>query len=431
MNRNFKAAWSLEKILQKLCYQKWRWGNKVACRIIIVGAGVAAVNAIKAIREYDKESEIILIGDEKFYPYSRIKLTKSMLENLEEDKILLQKKDWYAANNVSLYLGRSVIKVDTDNHKVILDDESKFSYKKLLLASGAHNFIPPIQGIEKPGVYSIRKLEDIKKLQDTLREKEVILNIGGGIQGLETAWVLHQHGKKIIIVEFQNRLMPAQLDDKASRTLQRAIESFNIEVHLNTQVKTIVGESEVKEALTNSGDNLKCDMVVYSVGIRTNIDFLQDSLISLNHGVIVNNMMQTKLKDVYAAGDVAEFEGKISGSWSAAANQGKIAGYNIAGKEVKYSGIVPVTTLNAFNISLFSIGNVDEKQCSTTLTDGDDMSLSYKRIFIKDNHIVGAIIIGDAKKLPLLKKVIENKVDITKFTSHSMSVSELIDKLKG
>ncbi|MCD2347770.1 NAD(P)/FAD-dependent oxidoreductase [Clostridium guangxiense] len=403
----------------------------MACRIIIVGAGVAAVNAIKAIREYDKESEIILIGDEKFYPYSRIKLTKSMLENLEEDKILLQKKDWYAANNVSLYLGRSVIKVDTDNHKVILDDESKFSYKKLLLASGAHNFIPPIQGIEKPGVYSIRKLEDIKKLQDTLREKEVILNIGGGIQGLETAWVLHQHGKKIIIVEFQNRLMPAQLDDKASRTLQRAIESFNIEVHLNTQVKTIVGESEVKEALTNSGDNLKCDMVVYSVGIRTNIDFLQDSLISLNHGVIVNNMMQTKLKDVYAAGDVAEFEGKISGSWSAAANQGKIAGYNIAGKEVKYSGIVPVTTLNAFNISLFSIGNVDEKQCSTTLTDGDDMSLSYKRIFIKDNHIVGAIIIGDAKKLPLLKKVIENKVDITKFTSHSMSVSELIDKLKG
>lgn len=403
----------------------------MACRIVIVGAGVAAVNAIKAIREYDKESEIILIGDEKFYPYSRIKLTKSMLENLEEDKILLQKKDWYAANNVSLYLGRSVIKVDTDNHKVILDDESKFSYKKLLLASGAHNFIPPIQGIEKPGVYSIRKLEDIKKLQDTLREKEVILNIGGGIQGLETAWVLHQHGKKIIIVEFQNRLMPAQLDDKASRTLQRAIESFNIEVHLNTQVKTIVGESEVKEALTNSGHNLKCDMVVYSVGIRTNIDFLQDSPISLNHGVIVNNMMQTKLKDVYAAGDVAEFEGKISGSWSAAANQGKIAGYNIAGKEVKYSGIVPVTTLNAFNISLFSIGNVDEKQCSTTLTDGDDMSLSYKRIFIKYNHIVGAIIIGDAKKLPLLKKVIENKVDITKFTSHSMSVSELIDKLKG
>lgn len=403
----------------------------MACRIIIVGAGVAAVNAIKAIREYDKESQIILIGDEKFYPYSRIKLTKSMLENLEEDKILLQKKDWYAGNNVSLYLGRSVIKVDTDNHKVILDDESKFSYKKLLLASGAHNFIPPIQGIEKPGVYSIRKLEDIKKLQDTLREKEVILNIGGGIQGLETAWVLHQHGKKIIIVEFQNRLMPAQLDDKASRTLQRAIESFNIEVHLNTQVKTIVGESEVKEALTNSGDNLKCDMVVYSVGIRTNIDFLQDSPISLNHGVIVNNMMQTKLKDVYAAGDVAEFESKISGSWSAAANQGKIAGYNIAGKEVKYSGIVPVTTLNAFNISLFSIGNVDEKQCSTTLTDGDDMSLSYKRIFIKDNHIVGAIIIGDAKKLPLLKKVIENKVDITKFTSHSMSVSELIDKLKG
>lgn len=398
-------------------------------RIIIVGAGVAAVNAIKAIRECDKESEIILIGDERFYPYSRIKLTKSMLENLYEDKILLQKKDWYTANNISLHLGRSVIKVDTDNHKIILDDESEFSYKKLLLASGAHNFIPPIQGIEKHGVYSIRKLEDIRKLQEVLSEKKVILNIGGGIQGLETAWILNKQGKKVIVVEFQNRLMPGRLDDKASRILQKAIESFNIEVYLNTQVKSIIGENEVKEALTNLGDNLKCDMIIYSVGIRTNIDFLKDLPIDLNHGVIVNDMMQTKLKDIYAAGDVAEFEGEISGSWSAAAKQGEIAGYNMAGKEVKYSKLVPVTTLNAFNISLFSIGNVDEKQCSNTLIDGDDISLSYKRIFIKDNHIVGAIIVGDAKKMPLLKKVIENKVDISKFDLHSMTSDELINKL--
>lgn len=401
----------------------------MADRIIIVGAGVAAVNAIKAIRECDKESEIFLIGDERFYPYSRIKLTKSMLDNLEEDKILLQKKDWYVANNVSLYLGRSVIKVDTDNHEVILDDESEIHYKKLLLASGAHNFIPPIQGIEKHGVYSIRKLEDIRKLQDVLSEKKVILNIGGGIQGLETAWILHKQGKKVIVVESQNRLMPTQLDDKASRILQKAMESFNIEVHLNTQVKAIVGENDVKEALTNFGDNLKCDMVIYSVGIRTNIDFLEDLPIDLNHGVIVNDMMQTKLKEIYAAGDVAEFDGKISGSWNAAAEQGKIAGYNIAGKEVKYSRIIPVTTLNAFNLSLFSIGNVDEKQCSNTLTDGDDISLSYKRIFIKDNHIVGAIIIGDAKKLPLLKKAIENKVDISKLNLHSMTADEALELL--
>lgn len=401
----------------------------MADRIVIVGAGVAAVNAIKAIRECDKESEIILIGSESFYPYSRIKLTKNMLENLEEDKILLQKKDWYVANNVSLYLGRLVIKVDIDNQEVILDDESEIHYKKLLLASGAHNFIPQIQGIEKCGVYSIRKLEDIQRLQVALSEKKAILNIGGGIQGLETAWILHKQGKKVIVVEFQNRLMPTQLDDRASRILQKAIESFNIEVHLNTQVKTIIGEKEVKEALTNSGDNLKCDIVIYSVGIRTNIDFLKDLPIGINHGVIVNDMMQTKLKNIYAAGDVAEFEGKISGNWSAAAKQGEIAGYNIVGKEAKYSRIVPVTILNAFNLSLFSIGNVDEKQCSNTLTDGDDISMSYKRIFIKDNNIVGAIVIGDAKKLPLLKKVIENKVDISEFDLHSMFADELINKL--
>jgi nitrite reductase (NADH) large subunit len=399
-------------------------------RIIIVGAGVAAVNAIKAIREIDTESEIYLFGDERFYPYSRIRLTKSMFENLLENKILLQKTDWYSTNNVSLYLGKAVVKIDTDNYEIILEDGSRYSYRKLLLVNGAHNFKPPIDGIEKSGVYSIRTLDDINNIQEDLEQKEIILNIGGGIQGLETAWMLQQHGKRVIIAEFQNRLMPRQLDESASKILQKAIEKFNIEVHLNIQIKSIIGEDGAEGAITNSGDSLKCNMVIYAVGIRPNVEFLQGSAIGLKNGVIVNDKMQTNLKDVYAAGDIAEFHGRIMGLWSTAVEQGKIAGYNLAGKEVRYPDIVPVTTLNAFNISLFSMGNVDEKQCSFTLTERDDASLHYKRIFIKDNCIVGAIVIGDTKKSPLLKTCIEKKIDISKFNLESMTATGLMDELK-
>lgn len=395
-----------------------------------MGAGVAAVNAIKAIREIDTKSEILLFGDERFHPYSRIRLTKSMFENLSENKILLQKTDWYSSNNVNLYLGKAVVKIDTDNYEVILGDGSRYSYNKLLLVNGAHNFKPPIEGIEKSGVYTIRTLEDINNIQEDLEHKETILNIGGGIQGLETAWMLQQHGKRVIIAEFENRLMPRQLDERASIILQEAIEKYDIEVHLNTQVKSIIGENGVEGAVTSSGENLECNMVIYAVGIRPNVEFLEGSAISFKHGVIVNDKMQTNSKDIYAAGDIAEFEGRIMGLWSTAIEQGKIAGYNLAGKEVKYPSIVPVTTLTAFNISLFSMGNVDEKRCTLTLNEGDDAALQYKRIFIKDNYIVGAIVIGDTKKSPLLKSCIEKRIDISKFNLKSMTASGLMEELK-
>lgn len=399
-------------------------------KIIIVGAGAAAVNAIKAIREVDKKSEIIVFGKEKFYPYIRIRLTKSMFENLLEDKILLQKPDWYKINNVDVHLEQYVKEIDTKNYKVVLDNGTMYSYKKLLLASGAHNFKLPIDGVERPGVYSIRSIEDIKSLQDYLEQSEKVLNIGGGIQGLETAWILHQHNKKVAIAEFQDRLMPRQLDVRASEILKEAIENLNIEVNLNTQVKSIVGEDKVEGVLTNLGHNLKCDMVIYSVGIRPNIEFLQDSNINLNNGVLVNDRMETNVQGIYAAGDIAEFNGKINGTWSAAVEQGKIAGYNLSGKEARYVGIVPMTTLSAFNISLFSIGNVDEKMCDYALIDDKASSADYKRIFIKNNHIIGAIVMGDATKSVMLKSCIEKKVDVSQFDVKSMSASDLINEIK-
>lgn len=402
----------------------------MADRIVIVGGGVAAVSAIKSIREVDENSEIYLFGCERFYPYYRLRLTKGLFENTTEDKLLLRKIDWYIQNNVSVHMGMAVREVNTDKKEIILEDGSSFKFDKLLLASGSHNFKPPINGIDKPGVYTIRRLDDVEKLNDYIKDRKTILNIGGGIQGLETAWILHQNGKNVIIAEAMPRLMPRQLDERGSSILQKAIEKLGIKLLINKQVKSIEGSDAVEGFTIDTGDYIPCDTIIYSVGVRANIDFLKNSSIKTNMGAVVNEYMETSEKGIYAAGDVAEYNGRLGGLWTIAVEQGTIAGYNIAGKETKYTGVIPSTMLNAFNVSLFSIGNVDENSCTNSMIEDKEDDLNYKRLFIKDNKIVGAIVIGDTKKAVAIKAAVEKEKDISQFDLSNISIDELIDKLK-
>ena len=407
--------------------------------IVIIGGGVAAFNAIKAIREIDSDTCIHLIQNEPVYPYYRTRLTKSLYEDLDVDKISLQKKEWYDNNHITIHLGREVIHVDTEGNTVSLDDGSCIEYSKLLLANGASNFKPPIEGIDKENVYTIRKFEDIQTIKAKADINKSILHLGGGIQNLEAAWAFCSHDKEVIIVEFMDRLMPRQLDYKASEILLKAVEASNAKVLLNTEVIAIKGQDKVESVIAKSrystdgdaGQSINCDMVIYSVGIRPNKKLYENTTILTNIGVLVNDQMQTNIENIYAAGDIAEYCGKIGGLWPVAIEQGKTSGYNIAGKDICYTGLLPVTTINAFNLSIFSIGSIDEGNATLTLTDNPEDDKSYKRLFIKDNTIIGAIIIGDTKYNNMLKKLVTDKTNISVYNLSNISVNELLDQLKA
>ena len=407
--------------------------------IVIIGGGVAAFNAIKAIREIDSNTCIHLIQNEPVYPYYRTRLTKSLYEDLDVDKISLQKKEWYDNNHITIHLGREVVLVDTESNTVSLDDGSCIEYSKLLLANGASNFKPPIEGIDKENVYTIRKFEDIQTIKAKADINKSILHLGGGIQNLEAAWAFCSHDKEVIIVEFMDRLMPRQLDHKASEILLKAVEASNAKVLLNTEVIAIKGQDKVESVIAKSrnstdgdaGQSINCDMVIYSVGIRPNKKLYENTTILTNIGVLVNDQMQTNIENIYAAGDIAEYCGKIGGLWPVAIEQGKTSGYNIAGKDICYTGLLPVTTINAFNLSIFSIGSIDEGNATLTLTDNPEDDKSYKRLFIKDNTIIGAIIIGDTKYNNMLKKLVTDKTNISVYNLSNISVNELLDQLKA
>ena len=400
-------------------------------KVIVIGNGIAALTAIKSIREVDQGSEIHLFGEEVFYPYNRVRLSKGLLSTLQEDKILLQKKEWYDDNNINLYIGTKVVSIDTDKKVVKLFDDSLISYTRLLIASGSHNVTPKIPGIEKLGVYTLKTLQDAWDMMDMLKNHNDILIIGGGIQGLETAWVLSQMDKNVTLLHHSPRLMRKQLDEKSSKILENAISKSGIKILLDTEVYEVLGGDKVEGFKTRSGENYKFDAIVYSIGTKPNIDLLKDTPINTNRGIIVNDRMESNIEGIFAAGDIAEYDNTIFGLWNIAIGQGKVAGYNITGQDVKYNYIAPVTTLNAFGLSLFSMGIVDESKATDIILEDRSEENIYNKILLDNNRIIGAIVVGNVRSSPALKSAIEKGTSLEGVDYKNVSVDDLIQILKN
>ncbi len=401
-------------------------------KIIIIGGGIAAVNGIQAIREVDPDVAIDLFSEEKYYPYYRLKLSKMLFDKLDEDStgMLLKPKDWYQQNKVNLHLNVKVLGVNVDRQEILLPQGNSMRYDGLLLANGARNRLLSITGFDSCKLYSIRNLEDIIEIRNEMENKNRVFYIGGGVLGLETAWVIQQHGKKAAIAEIQNRLFPHQLDEKAATILEGLVESFGIRVFTNAEVIKIYGNQAAWGVEMRDGQKFECDMVLYSTGIQPNTDIVKGTPIQINRGIVVNGKMQTSVSNIYAAGDVAEYEGRVYGLWNIAAGQGKIAGYNMAGNSTVYRPGIPVTALNAFGTSLFSMGDVSDTGGVRTIMEEDHAKNIYRRIFVKNQTIIGAICIGDPGKTVPFKNAIEQKLSLNGIEWENITIGEILEELK-
>lgn len=398
-------------------------------KIIIIGTGIAAISAVKAVRETDTTSEITMYGKEAFFPYYRLKLSKNLFEKADPDKILIQQKNWYDENKINLILNTEITHVDFEKKEVSLSNGKKSTYDKLLIASGARNFIPNTSGIADIDIYSIRNIEDSWRIFETSPNKNSVLIVGGGVLGLEAAWIFNQNGKHVTVSEQSSRLMIRQLDEYSAEMLQKIIESYNVKVLKNSLIDNFEKNEKI-HCCFKDGNTLDIDMVFFSTGITPNIDFLIDSEIPSNRGILIDKTMKTGIENVYAAGDVAEYEGKIAGLWNIAMTQGKIAGHNMVMPEspIYYENIISILSMNAFNTSLFSMGDIAEKDGVISICEIKETENKYTRIYINNGFLVGAIVIGDNKRSLLFKSVIEKKLPLIDVDS-TTSIEELIEKI--
>lgn len=379
-------------------------------KYLIIGNGIAGFSAAKEIRKKDSNGSILMISKENYPTYYRLRLTEALGNNMKIEDLIINDFSWYDDNDIQLLLGKTVIQVIPEKNKVLLDNQNGISYEKLLLATGSNPYKPPIRGSYKDGVFALRVLDDLTSIRAHIQKIDRVIVIGGGLLGIEAAWSLKTLGKKVTIVEFAPYLLPKQLDRELGEELANKLREQGIGIHLSHSVEGIDGKDTVTGIYLENGDVIKADAILISTGIVPNIDLVKKTTIRINRGIVVDNHLKTNIDNIYAAGDVAEFDDLIVGLWTTGNEQGKIAARNILGFSDEYIHPKPFTSLRVGEIKLFSAGNILDYDKIYEYRDGEEGFV--KKLFVKNNKLVGSILFGDIIEMNSLRKSVFSNVDI-------------------
>lgn len=382
-------------------------------KYLIIGNGIAGLAAAREIRANDEEGVIIMVSNEPTLTYYRVKLTEYISKDFVDEELLVSKENWYQDKNIKVMLRKFVEYIDITNSKVRLDDGKEVEYEKLLIAVGSRPFIPPINGKYKEGVFALRTLKDLHYIKDYMKTCEDVSVIGGGLLGLEAAWSLKKLGKEVSIIEFAPYLLPRQLDKEIANKLEEKLSKIGFKVYLSTQAEEITGEGKAVGIKLNGERHIKADAILVSSGIRPNLDLVRDTTIEYDKGIKVDKHLKTNVNNIYSAGDVVEIEGMVLGLWTAGNEQGKIAGANMAGKELEYNHPKIFTTLQIGDIELFSAGVIND--FDKVYEYKDDKKDIHHKIFTKNGKIVGVILFGDLKEVNTLRNAVISNIEIEEY----------------
>lgn len=395
-------------------------------KAVIVGAGVAGVSAAEAIRAASPEAEITLIASEYPMPYYRLNLTRYLAGEITVDSLPIHPAEWYRDNRIDLLPGARAEALDLPGRRVSVSERGDLPFDRLVLSMGAHPFTPPIPGADVKGVTTLRTHDDAELiLMRALRGDPVVI-IGGGVLGLEAAGALVRRGASVTLLEGHDWLMPRQLDREAGNRLGRHVSALGIRLERNAKTREIAGGSEVEAVVLADGRRIPARIVVMATGVRPNTHLARRAGLDVNQGVLVNNHLAASAEGVYAAGDVAEHNGVLYGTWAASQYQGSIAGMNAAGLTVLYGGQPRSNTLKVLGLDLTSIGTFEPADGSYVVVD-EKADERYRHFVFHDGRLVGAILFGGEPRFAAVKTAIETRLDFSGLLLGTPSAEDVVD----
>ena len=383
---------------------------------VIVGSGVAGMTAALLLTRYD-DAQVALYTKEQHPYYYRPEVTNYLAGQKTLADLCRRPVSWYENRGIEMHLDTRVTRVLPEQKEIVLEDGAHVAYDQLLLAPGSRPFVPPVAGVDKDGVFTIRTLEDAQAIQTYIAETdcERAVVIGGGLLGLEAARGLKGMGLEVTIVELLPRLMPLQLDEDGSVILRDFVKQQGYHVRVGESAQQVQGDARVNSVLLQSGATLSADLVVIATGVRPNTRLAEEARLDVDRGIEVNRRMQTSDPDIFAAGDAARCMGKIWAIVPPAQAQARVAAANMAGREALYDEVTPSTSLKVVGIAVDSIGEVHPKadENVTELRRMDMERHRYTKIVLKEGIVVGAIVIGDAALAQKLGDRIKNETAMT------------------
>jgi NAD(P)H-nitrite reductase large subunit len=393
-------------------------------RHIIIGAGVAGLCAAKQIKLLNPGDDVKILSKESLRPYSKMVLPYILSSDATFENSCLP-----IPPGVEVIKGKEAVKIDTEEKFVKTKDGDKFYFDKLLIATGANPHAPDIKSSYS---FTVRNLEDVDKIRakiDKVKGRPVILS-GAGLVNMEVAYALKKIGVPFVFVVKSNRVLSQIIDSEASKILENVLSEYKI---FKGEDITNIEEKEDGVLVTlESGQKIEGSCVVFGKGVRPAVEFLKDTDIKVNRGIVVNEYLETSVKDIYAAGDVVESGDVVFGDkrthalWPVAIEQGKIAGLNMAHGQELYRGAVSRNILSVFGKDIFTggISTEDKFDVMRKTFNGE-----YRKIVLKDNLLKGFVFIGEVNNpgvyIHIMTKEIEVKNLKEKLLDGTISYSDL------
>ncbi|MBO4692988.1 MAG: NAD(P)/FAD-dependent oxidoreductase [Clostridia bacterium] len=392
---------------------------------VIIGNGTAAVGCIEGIRCVDKGGEITVISKEKHPVYSRPLISYYLEGKTDCERMKYRGDSFYKDNKCKVLYGAVADMIDKDDKSVRLNSGNKLSYDALCVAAGSEPFVPPFEGLNTvDSKFSFMTLDDALSLEDTLKSESRVLIVGAGLIGLKCAEGIHSRVKSITVCDLADRVLSSILDADCAYAVQKHLEKNGIKFMLSD---TAVGFNK-NMAYMKSGKNVEFDILVLAVGVRANTSLVKNAGGSVKRGIIVNERMETDIKDVFAAGDCAEgFDLSIGANRVLAIlpnayTGGYTAGVNMAGGKEVFNNAIPMNSIGFFGYHIMTAGSYDGEMIE------EKDSASVKRFFIKDNNLIGFILLGGTDRAGIYTSLIREKtpLDTIDFELTKKAASNLI-----
>jgi nitrite reductase (NADH) large subunit len=384
-------------------------------KVVVIGNGMVGQRFLEQLVPRGDDFDVTVFCEEPRPAYDRVQLT-SFFSGKTADDLNLAPRKFFQDGKVTLRLNDAVLAIDAQRKVVRSARYREVPYDKLVLATGSYPFVPPVSGKDRRDCFVYRTIEDLEVITATARRSKVGVVIGGGLLGLEAAKALQDLGLETHIVEFAPRLMAVQLDDSAGRLLRRKIEALGAKVHLQRSTKEIVDGAERRHRLVYAdGTHLETDLIVFSAGIRPRDELARAAGLAVGErgGVQIDSRCRTSNPDVYAIGECALWQGRIFGLVAPGYQMAEVAARNLVGEEVQFLGADLSTKLKLMGVDVASIGDAHgATPDALNYVFTDEAAGVYKKLVVKNERLLGAILLGDTSDYGALLQLTLNAVPL-------------------